>query len=204
MEKKSDHWYYGPQRSQGLTVPGRTYRRPRYQRQPICMLKMHLLQANSRWMLNMSLLSSGLVHTAYLYAVMDIFSRYKQGIILPLLDQRLAIEALKQINPNLTFETDFIQTDNGLEFQKAFQDFVKNELGWKHRYIHKSSPNENAVIERSLRTDEEEFFWRMEKTPKDLIELNEMYQDYLKYYNEYRPHLGIDLKTPLGKLQSVQ
>jgi transposase InsO family protein len=147
---------------------------------------------------------SGLVHTAYLYAVIDIYSRYKQGVILPLLDQRLAIEALRQITPSLPFNPDFIQTDNGLEFQKAFLDFVNNDFGWNHHYIHKSSPNENAVIERSFRTDEEEFFWRIEETPKNLLELNTMYQEYLKYYNEIRPHLGIDLLTPLKKLQSIQ
>jgi transposase InsO family protein len=147
---------------------------------------------------------SGLVHTAYLYAVMDIYSRYKQGVILPALDQALAIESLKYIVPNLPFTSDFIQTDNGLEFQKRFKDYVTTELGWKHHHIHKSSPNENAVIERSFRTDEEEFFWRMDEPALDLIDLNQQYQEYLHYYNEVRPHLGINLKTPLQQLQSVQ
>jgi len=148
--------------------------------------------------------NKGLVHTAYLYAVMDIWSRYKQGIILPLLDQRLAIEALSQLVPLLPFKSDFIQTDNGLEFQSSFLRFVTDDLGFSHHYIHKSSPNENAVIERSFRTDEEEFFWRMGVPPKDILELNVQYQKYLKFYNEVRPHLGIDLMTPLKKLESVQ
>jgi hypothetical protein len=39
---------------------------------------------------------------------------------------------------------------------------VTGTLGWDHHYIHKSAPNENAVIERSFRSDEEEFFWRMD------------------------------------------
>lgn len=146
---------------------------------------------------------SGLVHTAYLYAVMDIYSRYKQGVILPAVDQALAIEALKYIVPRLPFTPDFIQTDNGLEFQARFTDFVTAELGWKHHHIHKSSPNENAVIERSFRTDEEEFFWRMGGPAMDLIDLNQQYQEYLNYYNTERIHLGIELKTPLEKLMSV-
>lgn len=192
-------------RSKGLTVPGRNYRRPRYQETTHMYLKNALvpgkLQMDVKYVTPEL---SGLVHTAYLYAVVDIWSRYKQGVILPLLDQRLAVEALKQIVPALPFRPDFVQTDNGIEFQKAFLGFVENDLGWDHHYIHKSSPNENAVIERSFRTDEEEFFWRMEETPKDLIELNAMYQEYLKYYNEFRPHLGIELMTPLKKLESVQ
>jgi transposase InsO family protein len=192
-------------KSKGLTAPSKNYRRPRYQETT----HMYLKNAHEPGKLQMDVKYvtpelSGLVHTAYLYAVIDIYSRYKQGVILPLLDQRLAIEALRQITPSLPFNPDFIQTDNGLEFQKAFLDFVNNDFGWNHHYIHKSSPNENAVIERSFRTDEEEFFWRIEETPKNLLELNTMYQEYLKYYNEIRPHLGIDLLTPLKKLQSIQ
>lgn len=147
---------------------------------------------------------SGLVHTVYLYAIMDIFSRFKFGVMLPLLDQELAIRAAGELVPLLPFEADFIQTDNGLEFQSRFSDFVTIQLGLKHHYVHKNSPNENAVIERSFRTDEEEFFFRLERRPKDLNELNLLYQQFLFYYNTERPHLGIDLKTPRAKLEGVQ
>jgi transposase InsO family protein len=145
---------------------------------------------------------SGLVHTAYLYAVIDIWSRWKQGVILPLLDQGLAIEALKYIVPLLPLKPDFIQTDNGLEFQQRFTKYVTIDLGWQHHHIHKSSPNENAVIERSFRTDEEGFFWWLDGAPEDLVALNVMYQEYLDKYNTYRPHLGLDLQTPQEKLAS--
>ena len=155
---------------------------------------------------------SGLVHTAYLYAIIDIYSRYKAGVILPALDQTLAIEALRYLIPGLPKQIkdnlDFIQTDNGLEYQERFLNFLKsahqelqlpNEI--KHHYIHKSSPNENAVIERSFRTDEEEFFWRIER-PEDLTELNIMYQSWMEEYNTFRPHLGLDCMTPMEKLLS--
>lgn len=147
---------------------------------------------------------SGLPHTAYLYAVIDIWSRWKCGIILPLLDQGLAIEALAYLIPRLPFDVDFVQTDNGLEFQNRFKDYAKGSLGLDHHYIHKSSPNENAVIERSFRTDEEEFFWRIDKAPKNLADLNKQYRAYLKTYNTFRPHLGLDLQTPKEKLQSYE
>lgn len=140
---------------------------------------------------------SGLEHTCYLYACMDILSRYKQGIIYPLLDQSFSIQAIKWIMPTLPFLPDFIQTDNGLEFQKRFRAFCEEEYRLKYHYIHKSNPNENAVIERSFRTDEEEFFFRLGERPKDIIQLNLLYQEYIKEYNEWRPHLSLDLKTPL-------
>ena len=66
----------------------------------------------------------------------------------------------------------------------------------EHFYIHKSSPNENAVIERSFRTDEEEFFFWLEKAPRDHLELNAWYQRFLDTYNTIRPHMGINMLTP--------
>lgn len=189
---------------QGLVAAGKNYRRPRYQ----VTTHMHARNVSAPGKLQMDVKYvtpelSGLVHTAYLYAVMDIYSRYKQGVILPALDQALAIAALAYLTPLLPFAPDFVQTDNGLEFQERFRGYITS-LGWQHHYIHKSSPNENAVIERSFRTDEEEFFWQMDGPARDLIDLNTSYQHWLHYYNEERLHLGIGLQTPRARLLSVQ
>ncbi len=180
------------------------YRRPRYQETT----HMHLKNVTTIGKLQMDVKYvtpelSGLPHTLFLYALIDIYSRWKQGVILPLLDQGYSIEALKLCVPLFPFTPDFIQTDNGLEFQKRFYDHVTKKLRCSHHYIHKSNPNENAIIERSFRTDEEEFFFFRMKKPKDEIDLNIQYQKYLKYYNEERLHLGINLLTPQRKIQSV-
>lgn len=189
----------------GLTAPVRNYRRPRYQETTHMYLKNAL--APGKLQMDVKYVTpelSGLVHTTYLYAIIDIWSRWKQGVILPAVDQALAVEALKYLVPLLPFRPDFIQTDNGLEFQQRFLGYVTGELGWSHHYIHKSSPNENAVIERSFRTDEEEFFWWLDGAPEDLVVLNTRYQEYLNKYNTYRPHLGLNLQTPQEKLASFQ
>ena len=190
-------------KQKALVALTKNYRRPRYQETT----HMYLKNVTQPGKLQMDVKYvtpelSGLVHTAYLYAVVDIYSRWKAGIILPAVDQALAIEALRVLVPTLPFTPDFIQTDNGLEFQARFKTYVTEELGWEHHHIHKSSPNENAVVERSFRTDEEEFFWRMDGSAKDLLDLNAQYQTWLQYYNEERLHLGIDLKTPREKLAS--
>jgi transposase InsO family protein len=138
---------------------------------------------------------SGLPWTCFKYAVIDIYSRWKDAVILNQLDQNGAMVALLEILPRLPFKPVFIQTDNGLEFQKRFHDMVVS-MGLQHHFIHKSTPNENAVIERSFRTDEEEFYFRLPKRPKHYDELRDQYQDYLHYYNHERIHLGIGLKTP--------
>lgn len=171
-------------------------RRPRFQNTK----HMHLKNAKTVGKLQMDVKYvtpqlSGLDHTVFKFAVIDIFSRFKQAVILPQLDIDHSVIALKAILQNIPFKPDFIQTDNGLEFQSRFVQFCKDQ-GLQHHFIHKNSPNENAVIERSFRTDEEEFYFRLPKRPQDLFELNQLYQHYLHHYNTERPHLGINCKTP--------
>jgi transposase InsO family protein len=143
---------------------------------------------------------SGLPWTCFEYAIIDIFSRYKEAVILNHLDQDGSISALLEIIPRLPFKPVFLQTDNGLEFQKRFVSHVK-ALGLKYHYIHKSTPNENALIERSFRTDEEEFFFRLEKRPDHYDELRNLFADFIHEYNYERPHHGINLKTPFQVIQ---
>jgi transposase InsO family protein len=145
---------------------------------------------------------SGLTHTCFLYAIIDIFSRFKLGIILPLLDQSYSIEAARQLIPAFPFKPVFIQTDNGLEFQERFHTCMIQELKLQHHHIHKSNPNENGVIERSFRTDEDEFFCfppRRTKRPENMEKLNSQYQEFLHFYNCQRLHLSLKLKGRMSK-----
>lgn len=172
------------------------HRRPYYQKTT----HMHLKNTTTIGKLQMDVKYitpelSGLPYTCFEYAVIDIYSRYKEAVILNHLNQDGAILALIEIRKRLPFTPDFIQTDNGLEFQGRFNKYCL-ESGLKHHLIHKSTPNENAVIERAFRTDEEEFFFRMKQVPRDYDELKSMFSDFLKYYNYKRIHLGINLKTP--------
>ena len=145
---------------------------------------------------------SGLPWTCFEYAVIDIYSRYKEAVILNHLDQDGSISALLTIVPRLPFKPVFLQTDNGLEFQKRFRDTVEG-IGLKYHYIHKSTPNENALIERSFRTDEEEFFFRLTKRPDHYDELRDLFAKFLHKYNHIRPHHGINLKTPYEVVANV-
>ncbi len=145
---------------------------------------------------------TGLTWTCFEYAVIDIYSRYKEVVILNHLDEDGSIAALLEILPKLPFRPIFIQTDNGLEFQGRFRKLLEN-LKLKHHYVHKRTPNENAVIERSFRTDEEEFLFRLDKAPKHYDELREWFAQWIKEYNYERPHLGIDLRTPYEVVANV-
>ena|SRR3989344_2032251 len=187
----------------GLVAEYGYYRRPRLQ--PT--VHMHAKNTTAIGYLQMDVKVvtpqlSGLPWTCFEYAVIDIFSRYKDAVILNQLDQDGAICALLEILPRLPFKPVFIQTDNGLEFQKRFQEFVDAQ-GLKHHFVHKRSPNENAIIERSFRTDQEEFYFRLERRPKHYDELREWFEKYLRYYNYERLHMGIDFKTPIQVVANV-
>lgn len=143
---------------------------------------------------------SGLPFTCYEYGIIDIFSRYKVALILPILDESGSILAVKWALQSMPIKIVYVQTDNGLEYQKLFHKTCE-ELGIVHYHIHKNSPNENAVVERSFKTDQEEFFFRLKNLPTDINDLNTKLQQYLTWYNTKRYHFGLNLKTPLQALQ---
>lgn len=200
VSSKTVHRYLS---DKGLVRKYGYHRRPRFQDTT----HMHAKNAKTVGYLQMDVKCitpqlSGLPWTCYEYGVIDIFSRYKQAVILNHLDQDGAIKALLKIIPQLPFTPIFLQTDNGLEFQDRFRKQIE-ALGMKYHYIHKSSPNENALIERSFRTDEEEFFFRLERRPQDYDELKDLFSQYLHQYNHVRPHHGINLKTPYEIVANV-
>ena len=180
----------------GLVRPSTKRRRPRFQNgqvmRPSNCPGLGYLQMDVKYVTPEL---SGLPYTCYLYAALDISTRYKVGLILPKVDEAGSLLALYHATQTLPFPVCYVQTDNGLEFQRRFHAKCE-EVGLEHFYIHKSSPNENAVIERSFRTDEEEFFFWLEKAPRDHLELNAWYQRFLDTYNTIRPHMGINMLTP--------
>lgn len=137
----------------------------------------------------------GLPFTVYEYAAIDIFSRYKLAIIFPEISDECAALALAYFLKWFPFPIAYIQTDNGLEFQSSFDQACQTHK-IDHYFIHKNSPNENAVIERSFKTDQEEFYFWLEKAPEHTGELNDWLQKFITKYNTWRPHQALDYKTP--------
>lgn len=145
----------------------------------------------------------GLSTTVYEYAAIDIHSRYKLAVLLPDINDECASLALEYFLKWFPFQVSYIQTDNGLEFQQSFQSCCeKHKI--HHYFIHKNSPNENAVIERSFKTDQEEFYFWLEKAPEHIGELNQWLQDFINLYNTDRPHQSLDYKTPFEVVKLYQ
>ncbi|HEX9155286.1 MAG TPA: integrase core domain-containing protein [Nitrospira sp.] len=77
-------------------------------------------------------------------------------------------------------------------FAYCFQEKLM-EYGIKFRPIRPASPHLNGKVERSQRTDLEEFYPTVDlKSP----ELAQQLQDWQDHYNQYRPHGALQGRTP--------
>lgn len=75
-----------------------------------------------------------------------------------------------------------IQTDNGPEFQKEFVNYLIR-VNIKHQYTWIHTPDQNGKVERSHRTDEEEFYQETEIDYSNLEDLNIKLTNWIAYYN---------------------
>lgn len=95
-----------------------------------------------------------------------------------------------------------VLTDNGPEMGKKTSKKKKEhpfermlmELDITHRYIRPYRPQTNGKVERFWRTIEAEMLRETTFDSRDHLE--EELMQYVIYYNEHRPHQGIQGKTP--------
>lgn len=141
----------------------------------------------------------------YQYTAIDVTSKwrfalgYKAFNIVNSIDfvSRLKLKAkLKGVTIQL------IQTDNGPEFQKEFVEYLAR-LGIKHQYTWIHTPDQNGCVERSHRTDEEEFYQENDIDYTNLEDLNTKLETWINYYNSKRLHFALDFDTPNEYLAKV-
>ena len=120
-----------------------------------------------------------------------------------------SVEFARRMLECFPFPVEEVQTDHGTEFtyifmphvQKPhpFEEFLKQE-GIRRKLIPIATPKQNGKVERSHRTDDEEFYNQREyrKPAKRRKELAR----HIDYYNKRRPHQALGWLTPLEKLRS--
>ena len=86
-----------------------------------------------------------------------------------------------------------MRTDSGYEFQAQFHWHVEDK-GICHAYIKPRSPQLNGKVERSHRTDKEEFYQLL--TYKDNVDLEQKLAHWERFHNLSRPHGAFDGKAP--------
>lgn len=114
--------------------------------------------------------------------------------------QQNAIQFINYVVDMFPFRIHTIRTDRGHEFQALFHWHVEDQ-GMKHVYIKPRSPQLNGKVERSHRTDQDEFYQLL--TYKNDVDLNEKLKVWERFYNLYRPHMAFNGKTPYEELRSI-
>jgi transposase InsO family protein len=142
-----------------------------------------------------------IAHELYQYTAIDDCTRYK---ILALYSRRTSgntLDFLDQLQTRMPFPCQKIQTDRGAEFfAYKVQERLK-ELKIKFRPIKPFSPHLNGKVERSQKTDLDEFYSGIElKDPRLLTKL----RAWEEYYNKERSHSSLQGKTPCQRYQELK
>jgi hypothetical protein len=129
----------------------------------------------------------------YQYTAIDDCTRIR---VLALYKRRSAANSLlflEKVIEEFPFPIQRIQTDRGREFfAYAFQEKLM-EYGIKFRPLKPASPHLNGKVERSQRTDLEEFYATVDLRAEDLAK---RLDDWQSHYNEFRVHGSLDGRTP--------
>jgi len=105
----------------------------------------------------------------------------------------------------------FFQTDNGEEFggvstsrkRKLMQSYIFDHLNTLLLNIPPAKKEANSYVERSHRTDDEEFYSVNINLDTDVQTFMILAQNWICYYNYQRPHFGSNMngKTPMEALK---
>jgi putative transposase len=136
----------------------------------------------------------------YQYTLIDVVSRWRCVELFWSANMATTIQFLQFARQQWGRSMQMLQTDNGPEFGQSVTTWCRSQH-IRHVFSHKRRPQENAYVERSHRTDEEEFYSLTSQAPT-FQEFRLQLQAYLTIYNERRPHWALGGKTPREALES--
>lgn len=128
------------------------------------------------------------------FGALDCFTRKRVVGLAPRLSSQQGAAFLHRVVKGFPFQVAAIQSDGGSEFLGAF-GLVVEELKLPHYFNRPNYPQGNGRVERSFRTDEEEFY-QVEELPADLGGLEAALVAWNQVYERVRPHQALGYKTP--------
>lgn len=132
------------------------------------------------------------------YTAIDDATRIRALKIYEKHNQNSSINFIDYVVDKFPFRIKQIRTDNGHEFQSQFNWHVK-ELGMEHVYIRPATPRLNGKVERSHRTDKQEFYQLLDYV--DDVDLRKKLAEWEAFYNFHRPHSAHAGKSPYEMLK---
>lgn len=134
----------------------------------------------------------------YVYTMIDVCSRWAFAMAFQRINNQASWEFVQAAKKDMPFEMKLLQSDHGSEFAKHFK---KQLLAYNidHRHSRVRKPTDNAHVERFNRTIQEECMMRV---PKTFEAYTRAIPEYLRFYNYERPHMSLNMQTPMQVMQS--
>jgi len=133
----------------------------------------------------------------YVYALIDVCSRWAHAKPVNKVNSLQSAKFFKEARSVSPFEFKLIQSDHGGEFAKWFSKQLLAD-GIEHRHSRVRRPTDNGHIERFIRTIQQECLAR---TPYSFKAWQKAIPEFMNYYNTTRPHMGLDMQTPMEVVQ---
>ena len=165
-----------------------------HKKYPYLLGELTITDSNHAWMTDITYLRLG-KGFMYLTAFIDVHSRYIVGWSLGnTLDTEVCIEALAHALKRSTALPEIINSDQGCQFTSELWTKALLDKGITISMTGKGRCLDNIYIER---------FWRSLKYEEIYLndydtvnELNSAVEQYIKFYNNERPHQSLNYKTP--------
>lgn len=212
-------WFYLPQRWKKRSSPNGVYRilkraglirahrknRKKFQRKYAALLKApgEKVQVDVKYLGKVA----GKTFRLYQYTAIDCFSKLQFVSLYPQLSPQTSVDFLRRLVDFFPFRLQTVQTDNGPEFTYRFWPHVRKphpfeealqSYSFHHTLIPIATPRYNGTVERVHRTAQEEFYRTLSHPSQPLPQ---QVVNFLRYYNEHRPHSSLKMQTPLEYLK---
>lgn len=132
--------------------------------------------------------------TVFQFGAIDFFTRKRVVALAPKLTSRAGAIFLRRALDQFPFPVHAIQSDGGSEFLGEFADIVA-KLPLRHFFNRPNYPQGNGRIERSFRTDDDEFY-HVYDLPADRAGLEDALLAWNRRYESHRPHQALGYLTP--------
>lgn len=130
----------------------------------------------------------------YQWTAIDVLTKIRVLSVSTRLSSRQGKVFLRVCEREFPFVIKSIQTDNGKEFQDEFKSYLENKQ-LPHYFIEPRSPKQNSYVERSHRTDDDEFY-DQGNTFLSIKTFMPRLKKWQLEYNTERPHQSLNYLTP--------
>jgi putative transposase len=140
----------------------------------------------------------------YQFTAIDVLTKRRVLRYYSSLTSKNGADFLRYCLQKLSFPIRAVQTDNGPEFLKCFDDLCK-KLNMPHYFIYPRTPKQNTYVEVSHLADKNEFYLQG-NIGCDIESMQKKLEEWEYTWNYVRPHEALDYLTPdeyLNRLQLV-